>query len=88
MKELAEKIQELFNTELENAKKTEQSEMYKAWIEDIINELNCQIENTRLVIEDYKEQKILLNALEMEGHLRAYLEIKSYIETTRKYYIK
>lgn len=88
MKELAKQIEELYKKELEAATRCEQTESYKQWMSDILYQLNRNIENSRACIEDYKEQGILLNALEMEGHLRAYLEIKAYIEGTKQYYIE
>ena len=68
VKEISKQITELINSNV--SRLNSEDHRWKEHYEGIMSELDCEIEQLKAVIKDYKEENLTLNAIEQEGYLR------------------
>ena len=68
LKEIAEKVQKMIDYEVSKIEKNETK--WKNQYENVMNELEGELKYTNAIIEEFKESKLSVNAIEQEGYKR------------------
>lgn len=68
LKEVSKKVKELIDFEVSKIERNENK--WKNQYNDVMSELESELRITNETIEDFKDSKLTLNSIEMEGYKR------------------